>query len=426
MKLSMFSGKGGEKYLLPFILITSLFFMWGLANNMTDTLLAAFKKIMSMTDFQTSLIQIAFYGSYFCFAFPAALFIRKYSYKSGVLLGLVLYAGGCFLFYPSSITASYGFYLFALYILAGGCSILETAANPYILSMGPEENATRRLNLAQAFNPIGSIVGVLLSQYFILGELHHANALERAAMSTEVLEQIQVKELNAVTMTYVCVGVALLIIFGMILLTRMPKGSNVTSASPMLGTTIKRLVKNKRYLFGVITQFFYVGAQIGVWSFTIRYVMEHSHCNEKDAATIYLYSMIGFTLSRFAFTGLMRFLKPTVLLLWAAIGGIVCSAIVVLSDGNAGVVALIFISVCMSLMFPTIYGTAMYKLGDDAKIGGSGLIMAILGGALLTAAQGLVSDITHSINWAFSVPLFCFIVVAAYSYWCLKTKSVHQ
>lgn len=415
-KPSIFTGKNGENYLLPFILLTSLFFMWGVANNMTDTLLAAFKKIMSMTDFQTSLIQIAFYGSYFCFALPAAIYIQKKSYKSGVLLGLILYAIGCFLFLPAANAASYGFYLFAIYVLAGGCSILETTANPYILSMGTEETATRRLNFAQSFNPIGSITGILLSQFFILGELNVAGAAERATMTTQELEAIQAGELNAVTMTYVFVGVVLLILFLLITFSRMPKEESRKDAMGQIVPTMKRLVKNKRYTFGVIAQFFYIGAQIGVWSYTIRYVMVHLGCNEKEAATTYLISIIGFTLARFVFTALMKYIHPSKLLMGAAFAAIVCTVVTMMSTGFIGVVALICISICMSLMFPTIYGTAMNKLGDDAKIGGSGLIMAILGGAVLTAIQGLVSDQTD-INWAYIVPLFCFIVVAAYGWW---------
>lgn len=420
---SLFTGNRGQNYLFPFILITCLFFMWGLANNMTDTLLAAFKKIMSMSDFQTSLIQIAFYGSYFCFALPAAIYIKKKTYKSGVLLGLILYAVGCFLFLPASNLASYGFYLFAIYVMAGGCSILETSSNPYILSMGPQESATRRLNLAQAFNPIGSLTGILLSQAFILGELNAAGAAERAAMSMQDLEVIQAKELNAVTMTYVYVGIALLTLFIIILLTKMPAESEKKDENSNFGPTLKRLIKNKRYTLGVLTQFFYIGAQIGVWSYTIRYVMVHTGCNEKDAATIYLISIIGFTLARFIFTALMKYLKPNLLLTVAASGAIVCTALVILTGGNTGVVALIGVSVFMSLMFPTIYGTAMNGLGEDAKIGGSGLIMAILGGAVLTAIQGLVSDITH-INIAFSVPLLCFVIVAIYGIWNLRSKNI--
>ncbi len=422
-KTSLFRGKDGQNFLIPFVLITSLFFMWGLANNMTDTLLAAFKRIMSMSDFQTSLIQTSFYGSYFCFALPAAIFIQKKSYKAGVLLGLLLYAAGCFLFLPASSAASYAFYLVAIYVLAGGCSVLETSSNPYILSMGSEETATRRLNMAQAFNPIGSLSGIFMSQMFILGELNSANASERAAMTSEQLMEIQSKELSAVTMTYVYVGIVLLALFFIIMFSRMPKETVQKELSHKISATFKRLSKNKRYTLGVLAQFFYIGAQIGVWSYTIRYVMEHLGYNEKDSATIYLVSIIGFSLSRFIFTALMKYIKPNILLLGAAFGAIICTVVVILFGGWTGVIALVCVSVCMSLMFPTIYGIAMYKLGDDSKIGGSGLIMAILGGAVLTAVQGYVSDATGSINKAFIIPLVCFIVVAAYGWWSLRLKE---
>ncbi len=229
--------------LLPFILITSLFLMWGLANNMTDTLLAAFKRIMSMSDFQTSWIQVAFYGSYFCLALPAALIIKKYTYKTGVLLGLGLFIVGSLLFYPASQTMVYGHFLGALFVLAGGLSILETAANPYIIAMGPEENGTQRLNLAQSFNPIGSIIGVLLSKLFILSQLNQASAESRAAMSPDELQAIQSGELVAVMGPYVGVAAVLLIIWLLIAFSRMPKASEADD-SLNINTTVARLLKN--------------------------------------------------------------------------------------------------------------------------------------------------------------------------------------
>ncbi len=410
---SSFLKLNGKSMLVPFILVTSLFFFWGIANNMTDTLLAAFKRIMSMNDVQTSLIQLSFYGSYFCFALPAALFIKRFSYKSGVILGLALYAVGAMLFYPASLTASYSHYLIAIYILAGGCSILETTANPYILSMGSPETATRRLNLAQAFNPFGSITGILLSQYFILGALNRAGAAERDLMTEAQLAAVQQGELNAVTGTYMGVGVVLVIILLLMVFTKMPKNSD-GDKSLHLGATFKRLFKNKLYIWGVVAQFFYVGAQIGVWSFTIRIVMNTLGWTEQSAASIYLTSIICFSVSRFIFTWLMRYVKASRLLLIAALGAMICTAGVIFGAGIALVVFLIGISIFMSLMFPTIYGFALDGLGDDAKIGASGLIMAILGGALLTPLQGYVSDM-FGINLAYIVPLLCFVVVFLYA-----------
>lgn len=420
--------------LLPFILITSLFFLWGLANNMTDTLLAAFKRIMSMNDSKTALIQVACYGlGYFIFAFPAAIFIKRFSYKSGVLLGLGLYIIGCFLFYPASITANYYHFLGALWVLFGGLSVLETAANPYIVAMGDEATGTRRLNLAQSFNPLGSITGVVISQLFILSELNRATAVERAAMAEEALKTIQNGELKAVTMTYVTVGFLLFILWITILVVKMPRASDADN-SVHLGSTLKRLFRNRNYVTGVIAQFFYVGAQIGVWSFTIRYAMaaldlEHASLPagktpEQVAATYYVASLVLFGTSRFVFTWLMKFFRPATLLIFASTAAIICTVIVIIGEGLTGVIALVLISAFMSLMFPTIFGQAVKGLGDDTKIGGSGLIMAILGGAVITFFQGRISDLSGSINYSYLVPLLCFIIIAFYALSSRKTEIV--
>ena len=395
-----------RKYLLPFILVTSLFALWGLANNMTDTLLAAFRKIMQMSDTQTSFIQMAFYGAYFCVALPAALFIRKHNYKSGVILGLILYAAGAILFLPASKAESYAFYLIAIYVLAAGCSVLETTANPYIMSMGSPESATMRLNIAQSFNPIGSILGILVSKYFILQDI----------------------SLYSVSGTYAAVGVVLLAIMLVMFFAKMPEGRDSTKpGSPR--AAIQRLVRNKRYIWGVVAQFFYVGAQIGVWSFTIRLVMKELGFIEAQAATVYLISIIGFGTSRFVYTWLMKYITPQRLLAIGAMLSSLCALLVVVTGGWVAVIALVLVSVFMSLMFPTIYGVALgavaeseYK-DDDTKIGASGLIMAILGGALLTPVQGMVSD-HSSINVSYLVPMFCFIVVLCYALFVVRNEKV--
>lgn len=388
-----------KQYRLPFVLVTSLFLLWGLANNMTDTLLAAFKRIMSMSDTQTSLIQFAFYGAYFCFALPAALYIKRYSYKSGIILGLCLYAGGAMLFWPAAQAASYAFYLIAIYIMAGGCSVLETTANPYIFSMGSPETATRRLNIAQAFNPIGSIVGILMSKFFILDNI----------------------SLQSVSGTYAVLGLILLAIMIVMICIKMPLGRD-TSNSPSLRSSLQRLVRNRRYRGGVIAQFFYVGAQICVWSFTIRIVMQELNVTEPVAANIYLLSIVGFCLSRFIYTWLMKYIAPERLLLIGSVLSIISTALVIITSGRTLAIALILISIFMSLMFPTIYGIALEGVENpayggqhgDAKLGASGLIMAILGGAILTPLMGFLSDNT-SINFAYIVPLICFIIVMIYA-----------
>lgn len=395
-----------RRHAVPFALVTSMFLLWGLANNMTDTLLAAFKRIMSMSDTQTSLIQFAFYGSYFCFALPAALFIRRRSFKSGIILGLLLYAAGAMLFLPAARVASYGFYLVAIYVMAGGCSVLETTANPYVMSMGDSRTATRRLNIAQSFNPVGSILGILMSKYFILDDI----------------------SLYSISGTYAALGLVLLGILVVMLFARMPSGKD-DDRSDSVGASFRRLLSNRLYRRGVVAQFFYVGAQIGVWSFTIRLVMQETGRLEAAASSIYLISIIGHCLSRFIYTGLMRWFSPARLLTFGGVMSALLSLTVVLSAGTGWlcITSLVLISSFMSLMFPTIYGIALGGImrGEhpgDSKIGASGLIMSILGGALLTPLQGMVSDHTN-IYTSYAVPAFCFVVVTAYAVYAHRCKA---
>ena len=395
-----------RRHAVPFALVTSMFLLWGLANNMTDTLLAAFKRIMSMSDTQTSLIQFAFYGSYFCFALPAALFIRRRSFKSGIILGLLLYAAGAMLFLPAARVASYGFYLVAIYVMAGGCSVLETTANPYVMSMGDPRTATRRLNIAQSFNPVGSILGILMSKYFILDDI----------------------SLYSISGTYAALGLVLLGILVVMLFARMPSGKD-DDRSDSVGASFRRLLSNRLYRRGVVAQFFYVGAQIGVWSFTIRLVMQETGRLEAAASSIYLISIVGHCLSRFIYTGLMRWFSPSRLLTFGGVMSALLSLTVVLSAGTGRIciTSLVLISSFMSLMFPTIYGIALGGImrGDhpgDSKIGASGLIMSILGGALLTPLQGMVSDHTN-IYTSYAVPAFCFVVVTAYAVYAHRCKA---
>ena len=395
-----------RRHAVPFALVTSMFLLWGLANNMTDTLLAAFKRIMSMSDTQTSLIQFAFYGSYFCFALPAALFIRRRSFKSGIILGLLLYAAGAMLFLPAARVASYGFYLVAIYVMAGGCSVLETTANPYVMSMGDPGTATRRLNIAQSFNPVGSILGILMSKYFILDDI----------------------SLYSISGTYAALGLVLLGILVVMLFARMPSGKD-DDRSDSVGASFRRLLSNRLYRRGVAAQFFYVGAQIGVWSFTIRLVMQETGRLEAAASSIYLISIIGHCLSRFIYTGLMRWFSPSRLLTFGGVMSALLSLTVVLSAGTGWlcITSLVLISSFMSLMFPTIYGIALGGImrGDhpgDSKIGASGLIMSILGGALLTPLQGMVSDHTN-IYTSYAVPAFCFVVVTSYAVYAHRCKA---
>lgn len=407
---------------LPFLLVSLLFLLWGVANNMNDTLLAAFKRIMSMSDLQTSLVQFSFYGAYFCFALPAAMFIRRYSYKSGILLGLALYAAGTMLFFPAGEAASYGFYLVAIYIMAGGCAILETTANPYILSMGDQSTATRRLNIAQTLNPIGAICGILLSRHFILSELHGADAVARSRMGEEALAAVQRHELTAVSGTYMLIGCILLALLVVIACVRMP-GARDQSGGAGIIPVFKELWQNRRWRYGVVAQFFYVGVQTGVWSFTIRLAMDRLGIMERDASMIFLYSIVAFTLFRFLFTWLMGFVRPVLLLAAASVAAVACTVTAIISVGWCSVVALVGISACMSLMFPTIYGIALNGInGENAKLAASGLIMAILGGAIITPLQAMVSD-RFGIGVSFWVPVVCFLVVFAYSAGIIRKEN---
>lgn len=442
-----------REILVPFILVTICFPGWGLANNMTDTLLAFFKRLMSMSDFQTSWIQLAFYGAYFCLAVPAALIVQRFSFKVGVLFGLGMFTLGGLMFYPAGLLFGdatnfmrFMYFLISLYVLAGGCSILETAANPYILAMGAPETATRRLNFAQSFNPIGSILGVMLSTWFILSKLQPLGAEDRAIMgliNAEGLEKIQLGELQGAVNTYVGFALLLVVLWFAILFCRMPACSATPVQKGVMRNIwafisipfdafhferggffmeMKDLFRHRKYLWGVVAQFFYVGAQIGVWSFTIRYVMQELDLLEASSSHYYTITMVVFVGMRFVCTFLMKYISPNMLLATLSIFAVLFCLPVMFIGGIVGVVSLISISGCMSLMFPTIYGIASEGLGEKMKLGGCGLIMAILGGAVITAFQGTLSDAT-GISFSYIIPALCFVVVGYYGLMTEKGTS---
>ncbi|MEZ8608713.1 L-fucose:H+ symporter permease [Vibrio sp. 10N.239.311.G01] len=397
-----------------FWLLCCCFAMWGLANNMTDVLIAQFRKVFTLTDMQSGLVQTAFYGAYFCLALPAALFIQRYSYKAGVLLGLGLFATGALLFYPAAQAMEYLPFLLALFVLAGGLSILETSANPYILAMGPEETATRRLNIAQACNPIGSITGVLIGKFYILSQLNPATDSERAAMAADELAKIQSDELYAVMMPYMGVAVVIALIWLLILKTKMPAAKDTsTTGESTFGQAYRRIVKRSHFTKGVLAQFFYVGAQIGCWSWTIRYVMQEVGGTEAEASTYLLTSIVIFSVMRWVCVALMKHIEPQKLLAALAAIAAILVAVIMVVGGLAGAYALVGVSACMSLMFPTIFGLSLRDLGSDSKFGGSFLIMAILGGALLTAIMGQISD-AAGIGAAFAIPFIGFVYLVYY------------
>nr|WP_269819668.1 L-fucose:H+ symporter permease [Paraglaciecola chathamensis] len=409
--------------LLPFILLTLCFAAWGTAANMTDPLVKVFSKIFTMSSVQSALVQFCYYGAYFCLAIPAALINKRFSYKTGVLSGLGCAAIGAFMFYPASQTMTYTFFLSALFILAGGLSILETSANPYVMSMGCQASATRRLNFAQSFNPLGTSLGVFLAATLILPQLNQATADERSKMSIEQLEQVVSAELDAVMVPYVGFACVLVLIWFAIALTKSPKQEvNVKQAGELsFKATFSRLFSNKHYRFGVVAQFFNVAAQTCVWTYTIQYVMEANDVNEVSGGQILQYSMLVFLISRFVMTWLMGFIRPAVLLgLMASIAALLCAYMVV-APGPSGVYALIGISACLSLMFPTIYAIALFGLGADAKLGAAGLVMAILGGAIMPIVQAVFVD-HYSAATSYLVPGCSFLVVLAYAIFDLNSK----
>ncbi len=409
--------------MIQFLVLSSCFAWWGLANNMTDPLVKAFTGIYkNMSTFESSLIQFAFYGAYFCLAIPGAMINRKYSYKHGVLVGLGVYILGCFLFYPASLTHNFYFFLLAFYVLAGGLTILETAADPYVLSIGPEETATQRLNLAQSFNPVGSIVGTLMCQVFILKELEDF----RSDTSGLNAEAIQANELSIVVMPYVGVGLFLILVWLLIAFMKMPH-ADAHAETPdhdcNLGDSVRRLLKNKNYVFAVVAQFFYVGVQISAWTYTVYYIPAQLGIKDSESLRYHTVALVLFAIMRWVCTGLMSYINPSKLLLVMSLGAIACSAVVIFVGGIVGVWALIGISACMSLMFPTIFGLGTKGLGQDTKIGGSGIIMAILGGALIPLIQAKVIDISN-VNYSYVIPMICFVVIAAFAAYSSREQVV--
>ena len=376
-----------------------------------------------MSSVQSALVQFSYYGAYFCLAIPAAYINKRFSYKTGVLTGLGMAAIGAFLFYPASQAMTYGFFLVALFVLAGGLSILETSANPYVMGMGTQQGATRRLNLAQSFNPVGTNIGVFLAATLILPKLNTATSGERTNMNSEQLTSIISAELDAVMVPYVGMACVLVFIWLAIAFTKTPNFCKQKKVSKHVefSATFKRLFKNTHYRFGVIAQFFNVAAQTCVWTFTIQYVMEALDTNEVTGGSILQYSMITFLVSRFVMTWLMGFIRPAKLLMATSIIAMLLCFYMVKMPNISGVWALVSISACLSLMFPTIYAISLHGLGDDAKLGAAGLVMAILGGAIVPVFQAVFID-TYSVAFSYVVPAGCFIIVAAYAAFDLKTK----
>ena len=424
----------GISFVVPFILITSCFALWGFANDITNPMVKAFSKIFRMSVTEGSLVQVAFYGGYFAMAFPAAMFIRRFSYKAGVMLGLGLYAFGALLFLPAKETGDYYPFLLAYFILTCGLSILETSCNPYILAMGSEETATRRLNLAQAFNPMGSLLGMFVAMNFIQNKLNEADTETRALMDNATFEAVKESDLSILIGPYLIIGLVVISMLLLIRFTKIPKLGEGSKKIEFIGT-LKRIFKLKRYREGVIAQFFYVGAQIMCWTFIIQYgtrVFMNEGMDEKAAEVLSqqynIIAMIIFCCSRFICTFLLKYINPGVLLRTLAAVACCFTLGVIFINGVFGMYCLVGVSACMSLMFPTIYGIALEGLGDDAKFGAAGLIMAILGGSVLPPLQASIIDMgtvfnMPAVNVSFVLPLICFIVVMIYGH---RTRSLRR
>ena len=411
-----------KKYLLPFIAITTLFALWGFANDITNPMVAAFQTLMELPAAKASLIQFAFYGGYATMAVPAALFIRRYSYKKGILLGLALYAIGAFLFIPAAARQSFTFFCFSLYILTFGLAFLETTANPFILSLGSKENATRRLNLSQAFNPMGSLAGMAVASMVVLPNLlsdkrDAAGNILFPMLSEAEKAEIRLHDLAVIRDPYVALGIVVVVMFVIIALVKVP--TNKSQESSVTKGTLKRLWSNKVYREGVVAQVFYVAAQIMVWTFIIHYA-DNLGIDKATAQNYNIVAMVLFLAGRFLSTWLMKYIDGRRLLAIFGICAGLCSLGAILIVGKAGLYCLIGISLFMSLMFPTIYGTALEDVSlEDVSLGAAFLVMAIVGGALMPPLQGMIIDcgtvMGHpAVNVSYILPLFCFVMVTAY------------
>lgn len=425
-----------KNLVFPFILITSLFALWGFANDITNPMVAAFKRVLELNNTQASWVQLAFYGGYFTMALPAAFFIKKYSYKTGVLLGLSLYAFGALLFYPAASWESYGFFLAALYILTFGLAFLETTANPYILSMGPEATATQRLNLAQAFNPMGALAGLFVAKTFIINSLQSNNLDENGNLIYDTLDAaskavVRTNDLLVIRNPYVMLGLVVLGILVVIALAKMPENKDY-HGKINFGPTMKRLLKKRNFVEGTLAQMFYVGAQIMVWTYIYQYA-ESIGISTYDAVN-YAYASLGvFLAGRWICTALLRIISPSKLLGAFSILAMIFTLGAIFLEGMIGLYSLVGVSFAMSLMFPTIYGIALEGLGEDSKFAAAFLVMAIVGGAIMPTLQGVILDIggngysdalilgVPEVNFSFTLPFFCFLMVFLFSIRARKT-----
>ena len=416
----------GVSYVLPFFVVTCCFALWGFANDITNPMVKAFSKIFRMSVTDGALVQVAFYGGYFCMALPAAMFIRRHSFKSGIVMGLALYALGVLLFIPARAMGSFWPFLVAYFILTCGLSFLETTSNPYILLMGDRETATRRLNLAQSFNPIGSLAGMFVAMNFIQARLSPLDTAQRAQLDDAQFQALKQSDLSVLVQPYAMLSIVIILLLIVLLAVKIPVVHQATcEARVPLVTAVKRLWANRPYRNGVLAQFFYVGAQITCWTFIIQYgtrIFMTEGMNEQAAEVLSqrynIVAMVIFCTMRFVNIYLMKYFMPGRLLAFFAALAMLLLLGVIFVGGRTGMCCLVAVSACMSLMFPTIYGLALGGVGEDAEVGSAGLIMAILGGSVLPALQAMIIDtgvqVLPAVNLSFVVPLACFLVVMFY------------
>lgn len=402
-------------HLVPFILVTALFFLWGVPNNLNDVLIRQFMKSFAISRFQAGLVQSAFYMGYFALAMPAALLMRRLGYKAGFIIGLLLFALGTFLFWPAAIAGKYGFFLLALFVIASGLSFLETASNPFITQVGDPETSERRLNFSQAFNPLGSISGVLIGTVFIFSGVELSSEQIASLQSQHLYDAYLRTEILRVVRPYMFIGAVALLWAVLIWRTRFPVIQSEHEADGDHGH-FRELFRYPHFLLAVVAQFLYVGAQVGTWSYFIQYVQDYTHQPEKVAGYFLTGTLAAFGIGRFASAYLMRFVAPNKLMGIYSMANILLVAIAVASPGWIGMWAVFLTSFFMSLMFPTIFALGLKRLGPNTKVGGSLIVMAIVGGAVLTPLMGLIAESFHSIALAYLVPLAAYIFVAIYSF----------
>jgi MFS transporter, FHS family, L-fucose permease len=411
--------------LVPFILVTVLFFLWGIPNNLNDVLIRHFMKSFAITRFQAGLVQSAFYMGYFLLAMPAAFLMRQLGYKSGFVTGLALFGAGAFLFWPAALAGSYGFFLFALFVIASGLSFLETASNPFIAQLGDPNSSERRLNFAQAFNPLGAITGALVGTIFIFSGVELTPQQVAAQQARHTYEAYLRSETLRVVKPYLVIGAMALVWAVLILRTKFPSIQAEHENDSGDHGHLRDLFRHPHFVFAVFAQFFYVGAQVGTWSYFITYVQEYAHQSEKVAGYFLTGTLIAFGIGRFASAWLMRFVSPSKLMGAYSIANIILVAVAVLTPGWLGLWCVFLTSFFMSLMFPTIFALGLKGLGPNTKLGGSLLVMAIVGGAVLTPLMGFISEKTHSLALAYSVPLLAYLIIALYSFWGSQQRNAN-